>query len=163
MLWVAKRLVLAVMLVHSVFGCCWHHTHTCACAHETQVCSGSDHGTAAQTYPDGCSHQEMNRRVAHRCTHHHDHASHTPHEQSPTGNDQEPGPHRHQCEHGNCTFVVESGRIALSDLDLIQAFVVDYDCLLRPMDTQAFHENLEFSTLPRTAALRCAVLQVWQI
>ena len=159
MLWVAQRLVLAVMLIHSVFGCCWHHAHSCACDHETQVSARMD--SAALPHRGGCTHRETPHQVRHSCAHHHTPPAITG--QPPADQDQEPVPHRHQCEHGPCTFVVDSGRIAIPDLDLVLPFVVDFEFLMRPTAPQVIHEYRENHTFPRTAALRCAVLQVWQI
>lgn len=161
MLWVAKRLLLAVMLIHSVFGCCWHHAHSCACDHETQASTRTN--SPASHNHRGCVHREVSHTVRHSCAHHHHHTHSVVTGQPLADQDQEPVPHRHQCDHGTCTFVVDSGRIAIPDLDLVQPFIVDFECLMRPTAPQAIHEYRETHTFPGTAALRCAVLQVWLI
>lgn len=100
----ATILVSAVMLVHGLFGCCWHHGHACevklaASANEEH---GHSHGNDSQEdhFADGpildnCSdHQDE----------HHDHPFQT-------------------CDEDQCTFIA-SGNVKLQDCSQSVAFDV---------------------------------------
>ena len=86
----AIQLTTCMLVVHLVFGCCWHHTHQC----EASCCE-----TSAPTVGScPCSH------------HHHDHSHHGEdnqryHEHKANQQSDPEGPGEHDCEDQSCVYV----------------------------------------------------------
>ncbi len=79
MRWMTINLTVAVLLVHMVIGCCWHHTHSCgeACPEATSVSEESCRGHLHQgdRPADGCSlPAEQRGHLSHRSPHSGQHA-----------------------------------------------------------------------------------------
>ena len=154
MLWVVQRLTLVMMLFHSVMGCCWHHSHECSCGHSSQgaacpvVAKDSHHGSCCgrkHSKPLVCQHQHPKQQT-----------------QTPE-NGPEQLPHQTRCEHGTCTFLVESSDVAVPEFEMLSVPRVEWERLLMQSATRPIHTDSEIVMEWGSAALRCAVLQVWRI
>jgi len=79
-----------LLLLHAVFGCCWHHAHTCP----QESCDAST--ACASLCPNGtCSHE------ADHSGHHDDRASHGGEQFIPAHQ----GQHPHPCDGATCVFL----------------------------------------------------------
>jgi hypothetical protein len=99
--------MLAVMLLHAVFGCCWHHTHASCAAPEV-----AGRGMPAEA---GCRHD--------RCPgHHHGHDGHghenDRHDGEPAGHDEDQAPAGgpHDCCGEDCLFLTASKTVPPTDV-----------------------------------------------
>ena len=140
-------LMLTVMLLHSILGCCWHHGHTHLGA-EYQTGSSGDRAVQSRiqsTHSHG---------LHHNCSHHHAPA------QSPA--DHERVPHHHQCGQVDCHFLLAKTWQFPTHLELSLALMTDIradvpqvlKCTLAAQDSEPVFKS---------AGSRCAVLQVWRI
>ena len=162
MRWLVQSLMLAVMLIHSLIGCCWHHRHQCSCGHAGQgaICSAAPlRVTESRTarvsqHHSCCGHRGCQQAVD---------QSSKEHAPPQTPRDREESPHQTRCEHGNCTFLVESSGVCLPDFQSLAHALIDCRSTLRQSVDQGMMSRESFKTEPVTAASRCAVLQVWRI
>jgi hypothetical protein len=140
--------MLTVMLLHSILGCCWHHKHTHLAA-ECQSDSSSNRTVQGQIQSP-----HSHGGLRHTCSHHH-----TP-VQSPVDHDSVP--HHHHCEQGNCDLLMGKSWEFPQQIELMFAFEVDVyaDVPMVFINTLA---SQDYEPVFNTAALRCAVLQVWRI
>jgi hypothetical protein len=146
---VTHSLMIAVMLLHSICGCCWHHAHgECSDSHAV-----TDTAVASTSSAVCC---------------HYDHQQASPQGGDDSNHDgEEPAaPHDHDdapCEHGACVYV------AGKSLELSQPFTLAPDCCF-------FFESVIESTSRVTSCIdsdatphyesalaACARLQVWNI
>ena len=153
-----QSLMLAVMLFHSVMGCCWHHRHECSCGQTGQgaFCSAAQSRvmktrTARMPQSHSCCGHSHGQRVANQPS------------PPPVPRDRDDSPHQTRCEHGDCTFLVESSGVCLPDFQTLAHALIDGRSTLRPLVDQSMIAREDFKTEPVTAASRCAVLQVWRI
>jgi len=146
---VTHSLMIAVMLLHSICGCCWHHAHgECSDSHAvTDSPRASNSGATCRQH----DHQHASSRGT-------DDANH---------DGEEPAePHDHDdapCEHGSCVYV------AGKSLELSQPFTLAPDCCF------VFESVIESTSRITTrvvadvephyesALAACARLQVWNI
>ena len=154
MLWFVQRLTLAVMLFHSVMGCCWHHSHECSCGHSTQwaACPVA----AKNSHSGSCCGRKHSQPLA--CQ--------SQHLKQPTQTPENgPGqsPHQTRCEHGTCTFLVESSDVAVPEFEMLSVPRVEWECLLMQSATRPLLADSNIEMERGSAASRCAVLQVWRI
>jgi hypothetical protein len=140
-----KYLLLLVMSAHGIFGCCWHHMHSCdtdgdAC--EVEVASHEDH------------------RHAHK---HHEETEHLQGEDAtPT---QEPCRDDESCDEKACVFVrpsqAESQFQVVFDLALDRIVCGETQLLTAAASVSAALDR--FDCLAQTTGERCARLQTWLI
>ncbi len=145
-----RCLMLLTMLLHSVFGCTWHHFHMCH---------------AARTSPTETSTQSK----SHSCSRHHRHHSKrsVSENSSPNGIPAEPvsapcDP-TSGCDHSVCSFIVSGINSELFQWDVQLCIATEF------VDVPASGACQRESTAPGwqsdgwCAAEFCAHLQVWQI
>lgn len=139
--------MLAVMLLHSILGCCWHHGH----AHSTGAYQSGSSGDCQVQSQIQSTHSHGLR---HTCSHHHAPAH--------SSADHERVPHHHQCDQEDCNLLLAKTWEFPQQLELSLALVTDIfsdvpqvlECTLAPQDSEPVFD---------TAGSRCAVLQVWRI
>ena len=134
-----RCLTLLTMLLHSVYGCGWHHIHGCM---------------------SGCLENSENKHPLH-CVHSHapGHSHHDAHDsETPTSHDQ----HSSECDHTECRFVSTAAAaivappecvlwIVAPEADSRAQSLVKLDSGLRPTLSSDTHAP-EF----------CARIQVWR-
>jgi hypothetical protein len=140
--------VLLQMLAHSIFGCCWHHSHA-----EGQT--GCQHATVAHAH-----------EAANSCGHHsHEHPADRASNSTP---DSGQSPHRNQpCDEERCQYLVtESTQISDSERPFQ---MIAFDCVdahLAVSGCGSVHGIDRFRERPSSslsAVQRCALLQTWLI
>lgn len=139
-----KYLLLLLMSAHGIFGCCWHHGHSCA-----SDVAGCDVEVACnENYHHGYEHQEG-------LQHAHD---------DDVAPDQESS-HDEACNEETCVYVHVSkaqGQYQVAfELALDQAF----SCGIQRSAASAtvFATPGRFDPLAQTTGERCARLQTWLI
>lgn len=149
MLRIALHLVtLTAFMVHMIVGCC-AHAHTGHGLHGEQPCHSSEV-------------HSQHTHAGHCHSHHEDSTS----AESPADhrNDSEPCPHK-DCEHAHCSFTIPSSPVSLTWLlgccwlPAVEPTV--RDCVALPIQWRSKTSHVDAS--PRCSALRCALLQSWQV
>lgn len=129
------------MLVHSILGCCWHHTHS----DQVAVCETP----SVQA--------DIHR---HQCTHHH--CSAGANIEVPTSQTPAPCKHHAPCDDVDCVFLAaKSLRIAFA-FELTAKFVVpeaNWSVMLR--NSLRSLRTLAASREMPTSQEHCALIQVW--
>lgn len=129
------------MLVHSIFGCCWHHAHC----------------EQMEAFPDAYSHNEAHLN---QCGHHH----HSENMNAEGQTSQVPVPfEQHEpCEDGHCVFLTASSlRIAFASESMADFVVPEADCAGALCDSQTSLRCLVASRDLPTPQQHCALIQVW--
>lgn len=139
--------MLAVMLLHSVLGCCWHHGH----AHSDEACQTNSSGDRPEPSRIRSSHSHC---LHHTCSHHHAPA------QPPA--DHERVPHHHQCVLEDCHFFLAKTWEFPAQLELLISFEPDLNNDV-PQLLKGTLAAQDSEPAFDTAGSRCAVLQVWRI
>lgn len=129
------------MLVHSIFGCCWHHAH----------CEQMEASPTANSHNEAHSHQ---------CGHHH--YSENVNTEGRTSQVPAPFEQHEPCEDGRCVFLTASSlRIAFAS-ELMADFVVpEADCVGASCDSQTSLSCQGASRDLPTPQQHCALIQVW--
>jgi hypothetical protein len=144
---VINAVLILQVLVHSIFGCCWHHDH----ATEPTVCSDrADAPAQVQT----C-----------KCRHH-DHFVDLEHVSGAMAKTQSPPqPHRHPpCDEEQCLFV----HAPVGDASRAALLALDVSCVL-PTQILNFPVVSTGARIPErspvwwTSAERCALFEAWLI
>ena len=142
-------LMIAVMLLHSILGCCWHHSHEevgCGCvtiAHSDES-SGHSHGTCSYSSDYDCDHDHSDAGPG-------EESRDVPHPNAP-------------CDHDECVYMTGQGLSAPASLDV--AFVPSLDCPCATGLVADIHRRVETAEAsPRRASSldSCALLQVWRV
>lgn len=141
--------MIAVMLLHSICGCCWHHSHDECCSSGAEC--HADH-VAAETHDSHDGHSDT-------CGHSHvaDHSpvsGETPHEPHA------PGP----CNHEECVYV--AAKVLGGPVTFEFAFVTSLDCPCAAGAVVDLHRRVETAEASprRLSSLEaCALLQVWRV
>ena len=143
-------LMIAVMLLHSILGCCWHHSHedsNCGCV--AVFCSTGTEQTS--------SHAE--------CSHSGDHDCDGEHSGACPGDDSEGAPHRHDpCDHDECVYMI--AKVVGAPLSFSVAFAVTLDAPCATGLITDIHRRVEIAEAsPRRGSSMdsCALLQVWRV
>lgn len=135
-------LLLLVMSAHGIFGCCWHHMHTCdADACEAEVASHEDHHPGET----------------------HDEARHLQAEDSVST--QEPCHDDEGCGEEKCVFVralQADGQFQVA-FDLALDHVVYSEVQLPTVSASVSATLSRIDRLAQTTGERCAHLQTWLI
>lgn len=131
-------LTLATILIHSVFGCCWHHAHAC----ETD-------------------HVDVETTVAHDHGHSHD----TPDSDESIPVDHHDGDHSEDdgCDEGSCTFISAARGDIESQLDSVMLVptLLNIACTVTLQLTQHGGFGANNSPLQSVSEPLCALTQVW--
>lgn len=137
-----KYLLLLLMSAHGIFGCCWHHVHSCAS-------DGDGSEVEVACHEDHC--------------HAHKHQDEGQHEDAAT--DQESPHDEDACDEEACVYVHASqiqGEYQFNfDLALDQAFCCDIHLLAE--SATVFAALRRSDQLAQTTGERCARLQTWLI
>jgi len=146
---VTHSLMIAMMLLHSICGCCWHHDHE-QCANSHAVVDGTFAGDSGSS-----------------CCHHgHKHAAADGGGERKHDGEEPASPHDHDdalCEHGSCVYM------AGKSLELSQPFTLAPDCCfvyesaIEPASRVTSRVDVDASPPYESALAACARLQVWNI
>jgi len=146
--------MLLTMLLHSIFGCGWHHAHDCFCANVTAGSSCSGHPPDASDFAPHRHAQEPQDRLCRHSHCHHD---------SEESSSQHHSPHSSDCDHSVCSFLsvrTVSLHCQLLSVPLVTAFL-DFDKAdASALSAAAVEESAEKNLC---APAFCAQLQVWRI
>lgn len=140
-----KYLLLLLMSAHGIFGCCWHHGHSCAAdgdGFEVEVACHEDHH-------HGHEHQEGPQLV------YDDDAAPV----------QESGHDEEACDEKACVYVHASnseGQFQVAS-DLAFDHVFECDVQLSASLVNVFAMQRRFDRFVQTAGERCARFQTWLI
>jgi len=140
-----KRLVVLVtllpMLVHSIFGCCWHHAHF-------------DHVDVCET-PSVAA--DIHR---HQCTH--DHSWGSANAETPTSNVPAPCKHQTPCDEVRCVFLAATPHRFAFAFELTAKFVVpEANCSVTLRNSLVSLRTVTASRELPTSQEHCALIQVW--
>ena len=149
-----RCLMLLTMLLHSVFGCTWHHLHVC---HTKQLSW------------EAANEQPLPQSKSHSCACHHQHApvSTAPEkhfdECSPVDADSIPCGHSSSCDHSVCHFITSGLVSELSQCDVQFGIVPEpaESLIVGTARREAACPELHFSG--GAAQRLCALHQVWRI
>ncbi len=143
----AQCAMLAVMLLHSICGCCWHHAHEGDCG----AGATGTHTTTAPSSPAGHFHTF--------CHHHHSRNGEQPGSPHP-----EHSPvHHSQCQQGQCVFVAAESVSLPPQLTCFATSESLHElAVIRPLKWSICRIQ-EHRAVPLSAGSRCAFLQVWII
>lgn len=150
-----RCLMLLTMLLHSVFGCTWHHFHVCHSGHPSV-------GLAAEP--------QVPIANSHSCACHHKHQSAPSGSEKPIPNcdpissDSVPCGHSSGCDHSVCSFTASVPGNELSRWDVLQVCIVA-EPAQAPISGACQRECLlpDSKCVALSAPEFCARLQVWQI
>lgn len=164
-----RILMLLTMLVHSVFGCIWHHTHGDAGLPAGLACrqAGSVNHTVSgvRSFEKTCS-KACSSHVSN--SDRHDHSSLDP-ERSGRRPEIPCSPHGPGCNHSPCEFLISRpvhiNRTQLSGDNaklLIDDSVFSFGTLHGPENRITLIRQISPPHLSRSAPETCARLQVWR-
>lgn len=133
--------MITVMLLHSIWGCCWHHDHD-----HSSCQSAVGHATGHASHSHDCGHSDAG----------HSHDSEDP-------CDSPDHPHV-PCDHDECVYLLVKAAGVPSSLDV--ATIACFDRVWPVRSFAEVHRCVETavtSSRSFTALDSCALLQVWRV